>query len=439
MSIEFNCYRSGTPIPPLELELYINGELVGARTANANDSQGISLTYNNLQSNDVIKVVAKSISSTVSNTYAYISFQTYPRIATIATTGTETDFKNNLKNWCQTIIYNKDRLDNYITLVKIPDVENSPYNYNTILAEALLINYNYFISQDSQNRDIYNFNIKSLPFEYNYSPCYFHIEFTYKDWDYSDPIDITSMYISTMGINPEYAYSRFSMLDTIMEDYYGPTLSWSNYGTYLEYTNSFTSLKITNTMTWSTIKLTIDSQDLVSPLVTTLAQGQSLTLDDVGITYDSIRAEYNTTTTEDLWDIVSALHAKIDYMDSLVTESNLDLTNTKCTNVTINKLSKQNNIVSLDFEGMTNFVNSSDYNLIGTLPSSYLPRYNSYYSDVRLYFDVEVSGMNKIVLGRITDNGEVQIYNDPTGSSTERVGYVPNSQHVRIHTVWFTK
>lgn len=113
-------------------------------------------------------------------------------------------------------------------------------------------------------------------------------------------------------------------------------------------------------------------------------------------------------------------------------ESSLDLTNTKCKDVTVNILRKQLNIVTLDFEASAYF--DGGYNLVGKIPIDYIPVSNNYYGDVLLYFIVEISGMVKISCGRVTENGEVQIYND---SSNKLISYLETGQQFRIHTVWF--
>lgn len=113
-------------------------------------------------------------------------------------------------------------------------------------------------------------------------------------------------------------------------------------------------------------------------------------------------------------------------------ESSLDLTNTKCKNITVNTLRKQLNIVTLDFEAYAYFDNG--YNLVGKISSEYIPVPNNYYGEVLLYFVVEISGMVKISCGRVTKNGEVQIYNDP---SNKLISYLETGQQFRIHAVWF--
>lgn len=113
-------------------------------------------------------------------------------------------------------------------------------------------------------------------------------------------------------------------------------------------------------------------------------------------------------------------------------ESSLDLTNTKCKNISVNILRKQLNIVTLDFEAYAYFDNG--YNLVGKIPDEYTPASNTYLGDVLVYFVVEVSGMVKISCGRVTKNGEVQIYNDP---SNKLISYLDTGQQFRIHAVWF--
>lgn len=123
-----------------------------------------------------------------------------------------------------------------------------------------------------------------------------------------------------------------------------------------------------------------------------------------------------------------------------INESQLDLTNTTCGNsgdypIYVNKLRKQNKMVTLDFEGYaTNFVDG--YNLVGTIPTDYLPKTVGYYTDVLMYFNCVVAGMNAVVQGKISPEGEVLIH-----SKTDNwpVGYMDNNLAFRIHESWFTE
>lgn len=118
-----------------------------------------------------------------------------------------------------------------------------------------------------------------------------------------------------------------------------------------------------------------------------------------------------------------------------ITESQLDVSDTKCTQILANKLRKQNKLVTLDFEAFaTNFENG--YNLAGTISSEYLPMSSGYNDDVLCYFTCPISGLGRIIMGRITNTGRVEIYND-TADTTVRVGYIPNELSFRIHTSWF--
>ena len=61
---------------------------------------------------------------------------------------------------------------------------------------------------------------------------------------------------------------------------------------------------------------------------------------------------------------------------------------------------------------------------------------SGYNDDVLCYFTCPISGLGRIVMGRITNTGRVEIYND-TADTTVRVGYIPNELAFRIHTNWF--
>lgn len=118
-----------------------------------------------------------------------------------------------------------------------------------------------------------------------------------------------------------------------------------------------------------------------------------------------------------------------------ITKSQLILTDTKCADITANQLRKQGKTVILDFEAYaTNFTNG--YNLIGTIPTKYLPQQSNYYTDVLFYFNCVVSGMCSTVFGRITNTGNVEIYSD-TSDTTTKIGYMPTNKQFRIHEAWF--
>ena len=120
-----------------------------------------------------------------------------------------------------------------------------------------------------------------------------------------------------------------------------------------------------------------------------------------------------------------------------ITESQLNTVSTACGEITVNKLRKQNKAVILDFEAYaTNFTNG--YNTVGSIPSEYLPFSTAYYGDVLLYFTCAISGLNRIVCGRITSAGNVEIYQDEQ-SENERVGYIPTTMQFRIHENWFVE
>lgn len=127
------------------------------------------------------------------------------------------------------------------------------------------------------------------------------------------------------------------------------------------------------------------------------------------------------------------------YIDNLnkspaISESALDLTNGRCGEPNANKLRKQLDLVILDFEAYaTNF--QTGYNLVGKIPTGYMPAQSGYYEGVLLYFPVMLSGMNKIAFGRITSSGNIEVYSD--GNSAHTIGYVSTDIHIRIHTSWF--
>lgn len=120
-----------------------------------------------------------------------------------------------------------------------------------------------------------------------------------------------------------------------------------------------------------------------------------------------------------------------------IIESQLDMANTRVGGLTVNKLRVQNKLAILDFEAYaTNFQHG--YNLVGKIPSKFLPKASGYYGDALLYFPIFLSGMNLAAYGRVTSDGSVEIYSD-TNSSDLRVGYVPTTGQIRIHTNWFVE
>ena len=117
-----------------------------------------------------------------------------------------------------------------------------------------------------------------------------------------------------------------------------------------------------------------------------------------------------------------------------VEEFQLDMSNTKCGNVYVNKLRLQNRLVIFDFEGVVvNLPNG--YSLIGKIPTEILPMESGYSADVLMYFSVIISGMNRIGFGRILKNGNVEIYSDT--NTTSQTGYIPENSYIRIHESWF--
>ena len=118
-----------------------------------------------------------------------------------------------------------------------------------------------------------------------------------------------------------------------------------------------------------------------------------------------------------------------------IEEFQLDLTNTKCEKMYVNKLRLQNRLVIFDFEAVVaNLPNG--YSLIGKVPTKILPITSGYYSDVLMYFPIVLSGMNRIAFGRILKNGDVEVYSDTITAS--QTGYIPKDSYIRIHTSWFT-
>ena len=151
---------------------------------------------------------------------------------------------------------------------------------------------------------------------------------------------------------------------------------------------------------------------------------------------DTTLAEIENSLVSDSAVNAPSIHAINENLVS-ITESQLNTVSTACGEITVNKLRKQNKAVILDFEAYaTNFTNG--YNTVGSIPSEYLPFSTAYYGDVLLYFTCAVSGLNKIVCGRITSAGNVEIYQDEQ-SENERVGYIPTTMQFRIHENWFVE
>lgn len=151
---------------------------------------------------------------------------------------------------------------------------------------------------------------------------------------------------------------------------------------------------------------------------------------------DTTLAEVENSLVSNSTTNAPSIHAVNENLVS-ITESQLNTTSTACGEITVNKLRKQNKTVVLDFEAYaTNFING--YNTVGSIPSEYLPLSTSYYGGVLLYFTCAVSGLNKIVCGRITSTGNVEIYQDEQ-SANERVGYIPTTMQFRIHENWFVE
>jgi len=144
---------------------------------------------------------------------------------------------------------------------------------------------------------------------------------------------------------------------------------------------------------------------------------------------------YNKETFNELQTrIINYIDSQKNTIDLSVKKGSLTLNNIKCQNVTTNVLRKQLNVVTLDFEAYAYF--EEGYNLVGTIPTDFMPEASQYFSDVLLYFFVAISGMVKISCGRINKNGEVEIFND---SAKEIVGVLDENQQFRIHTSWFIK
>lgn len=144
---------------------------------------------------------------------------------------------------------------------------------------------------------------------------------------------------------------------------------------------------------------------------------------------------YNKETFNELQTRIKAyIDSQKNTIDLSVKKGSLNLNNTKCQDVKANILRRQLNLVTLDFEANAYFENG--YNLVGTIPTGFLPDKSQYFSDVLLYFTVAISGMTKISCGRVAGDGKVEIYNDP---AKEVVGILDEGQQFRIHTSWFVK
>lgn len=145
----------------------------------------------------------------------------------------------------------------------------------------------------------------------------------------------------------------------------------------------------------------------------------------------------NSVLVEDSLESDSTTNAPSIHAVTNIIESRLDMANTRVGDLTVNKLRVQNKLAILDFEAYaTNFQHG--YNLVGKIPSEFLPKASGYFADALLYFPIFLSGMNLAAYGRVTSDGSVEIYSD-TNSSDLRVGYVPTTGQIRIHTNWFVE
>lgn len=144
--------------------------------------------------------------------------------------------------------------------------------------------------------------------------------------------------------------------------------------------------------------------------------------------------EKKDIVVEDSLESNSTTNAPSVHAVTQIEEFQLDMSNTKCGNVYVNKLRLQNRLVIFDFEGVVaNLPNG--YSLIGKIPTEILPMESGYYSDILMYFPIILSGMNRIAFGRILKNGNVEVYSDTIAAS--QTGYIPENSYIRIHESWF--
>ena len=115
-----------------------------------------------------------------------------------------------------------------------------------------------------------------------------------------------------------------------------------------------------------------------------------------------------------------------------IKESQIELFTTHIAHneVSVNKLYKQLNMCTLDFEGNLYF-DFDKYNEVGKIPEEFLPAVKNYDGDNSMYFMVNCSGMITILQGKITNDGTIYIY-----IATGQLGGSPIN--IRIHASWFT-
>lgn len=290
------------------VKLIENGNVVLDKVLDTRSDTEITLT--DFLNYSTLEIEITPLENAPLNSAQYVEFYTYIETPKKGSVASEANFKSNLENMAQQLIQN-GIIDNEAYVVDVPDAHSNPVDYTTIIAKTLLKN---IVMTPGTNPDTYSFDFKSELFEYNYNANFLHITFDYDENAYGDKISNLSVYINGVGVDQEVVARMYNTLETVVNELFGLTLNWNyNYGSnpYLDYYSSFNEIKITNVNEYNDIKLTFNSTALQSPLVTTLAKGQSLTLNDVGITYDSIKAEWaNSDVTDELYQMSDALHVK---------------------------------------------------------------------------------------------------------------------------------
>ena len=290
------------------VKLIENGNIVLDKILDTRTDTSINLTdfYNYSK----LEIEITPLENAPLNSAQFVEFSSWPEGQIKGNTANETNFKNNLMNIVRSVISEQYNDDTDICIVEVPDLHTHPNDYTTIIAKTLLRN---VTVTPGANTGEYTCEFISDVFEYSYNPNTLHVSFEYDN--NNQTISNYNAYISGLGVDSNAFYSLRSTLDTVVDEVFGYTLNWNyNYGSnpYLDYYSSFNEIKITNVSEYNDIKLTFNSTALQSPLVTTLAKGQSLTLNDVGITYDSIKAEWaNSGVTDELYQMSEALHAKL--------------------------------------------------------------------------------------------------------------------------------
>lgn len=113
-----------------------------------------------------------------------------------------------------------------------------------------------------------------------------------------------------------------------------------------------------------------------------------------------------------------------------IKERQIEMYTTHIANCTVNKLYKQFNMCTLDFEGDL-YYDVGTYNDLGKIPIEFLPKFKNYVGDSSMYFMVNCRGMTAILQGRILADGTIQIYVENGQIAINGIG-------IRIHTSWFT-